>query len=768
MSLPCSASFALSALILALATSCGCGAIEEDAPKDYERLELEPVFASLEAPKVELYASIGDLGGVTDCKDWTLEGANFEFLEPKSGRVLKVGRARPVQIRIPIDLRFTSACEVTVRLIARVQPFGLTGSLIARGEVIAQSSADVGPWKNQQEIALRFSSEESAGKKIDHISLDLSPGVDPVFLYSVSIEDVSPGGRAPSGAYGGWELVEIGTDARRSTFLAPARTMTVSYQVDRPQLSLRFSQAATAEFHDPTGGPLWLRIKGEAEDAEQLSLSLRPSEFLGWEEATVSLDPWLGEEISIEFELDAAAKGYRALSQPVVIAHSATPPTVLLITSDTHRADHLGFLMEEGALRTDAIDELASRGLVFTDAIASINNTTPSHVTLMTGLSPRDTGVIANALPISDAAPTLAEAFRDKGYATLAAVSASPVSYRYCGLGQGFDRYSGPGERSARDSSETFRELDSWLPDYAGAPLFLWVHIYDAHGPYEPPEDYKRLYYPEGVDPYFAEEGAPPARVPYWDRGLKDSSYANALYRSEITYQDELLQSFLARARFKNSIIAFTADHGETLDRGLEKAFGHLSLTYNTLAIPLIVVAPGLTSGERSTAPVEQVDVGRTLLNLAGHPDVEFPGRDLLTESEGIERPRFSVQSNGDGVSVLLGRWLLLLNLTGRQEDWGPPEETMHAVRLFDVREDPFCERDVSSERPHETRRLRALVIDWLGKGAQSSLLSEVDGSRLEIQRQLEELGYTASDGAGSASSWIDPDCDCARCAEFR
>ena len=92
----------------------------------------------------------------------------------------------------------------------------------------------------------------------------------------------------------------------------------------------------------------------------------------------------------------------------------------------------------------------------------------------------------------------------------------------------------------------------------------------------------------------------------------------------------------------------------------------------------------------------------------------------------------------------------------------------MHAVRLFDVREDPFCERDVSSERPHETRRLRALVIDWLGKGAQSSLLSEVDGSRLEIQRQLEELGYTASDGAGSASSWIDPDCDCARCAEFR
>ena len=73
-----------------------------------------------------------------------------------------------------------------------------------------------------------------------------------------------------------------------------------------------------------------------------------------------------------------------------------------LITSDTHRADHLGFLFADGELRTDAIDALAERGVVFSNAVASINNTTPSHVALMTGLSPRDTGAVANALPISD------------------------------------------------------------------------------------------------------------------------------------------------------------------------------------------------------------------------------------------------------------------------------------------------------------------------------------------------------------------------------
>jgi arylsulfatase A-like enzyme len=182
----------------------------------------------------------------------------------------------------------------------------------------------------------------------------------------------------------------------------------------------------------------------------------------------------------------------------------------------------------------------------------------------------------------------------------------------------------------------------------------------------------------------------------------------------------------------------------------------------------LIVVAPALTSGERSSAPVEQVDVGRTLLNLAGHPDVEFPGRDLLAEREGLARPRFSVQANGDGASVLFDRWLLLLNLTGRQRDWGPREETLHGVRLFDVKEDPFCEHDVSSEHSVEAKRLRGLVLEWLGEGAQNVWLTEVDGSRLEIQRQLEELGYTASRSTGSAGSWIDPDCDCARCAEFR
>ena len=89
-------------------------------------------------------------------------------------------------------------------------------------------------------------------------------------------------------------------------------------------------------------------------------------------------------------------------------------------------------------------------------------------------------------------------------------------------------------------------------------------------------------------------------------------------------------------------------------------------------------------------------------------------------------------------------------------------------MRLFDIAEDPFCERDVYAEHLVEARSLRATLIDWLGSGAQNQWLAETDGNRLEIQRQLEELGYTASDGAGDAGAWIAPDCACVRCAELR
>ena len=82
-----------------------------------------------------------------------------------------------------------------------------------------------------------------------------------------------------------------------------------------------------------------------------------------------------------------------------------------------------------------------------------------------------------------------------------------------------------------------------------------------------------------------------------------------------------------------------------------------------------------------------------------------------------------------------------------------------HHVRIFDI--------DALAEHPTEARRLRSLLIEWLGAGEQNDWQGEPKGNRLEIQRQLEELGYTAAASVGSAGTWIDPECACERCAEF-
>ncbi|MCH2106525.1 MAG: hypothetical protein MK291_07790, partial [Planctomycetes bacterium] len=143
-------------LTLCLAPSCGSGEAPLQPPSSFERLELEATDGALVAPEVTLLASLGDLGGVTDCADWSLDGPNFEFLSPEEGRVLKVGRARAAYIAIPAQHSFEGACEVTVRLISRVLPSELTSRLISGGEVIGRASAQVAPWKNQQEVRLRF------------------------------------------------------------------------------------------------------------------------------------------------------------------------------------------------------------------------------------------------------------------------------------------------------------------------------------------------------------------------------------------------------------------------------------------------------------------------------------------------------------------------------------------------------------------------------------------------------------------------------------
>ncbi|MEM9801897.1 MAG: sulfatase-like hydrolase/transferase, partial [Planctomycetota bacterium] len=211
------------------------------------------------------------------------------------------------------------------------------------------------------------------------------------------------------------------------------------------------------------------------------------------------------------------------------------PRTVLFITSDTHRADYVGYADGGPGVRSPMIDSLAERGTRFENAVSATSITNPSHASMFTGLSVRDTGIVGNVVQLSERANTLAEAYREAGFRTFAAVSARHMIPWRSGFGQGFERYDAPARRAVRDGADTIDAVYAMLEDAGAHDVFLWLHLFEAHAPYRLHEDFTPLYY-EG-DPYSEEldELAPEAQAG-WDRRIRDKEYVLALYRGEVTY----------------------------------------------------------------------------------------------------------------------------------------------------------------------------------------------------------------------------------------
>ncbi|MEM7516723.1 MAG: sulfatase-like hydrolase/transferase, partial [Planctomycetota bacterium] len=265
------------------------------------------------------------------------------------------------------------------------------------------------------------------------------------------------------------------------------------------------------------------------------------------------------------------------------------PRTVLLITSDTHRADHVGYSSPPGFVSTPNLDALKSRGVSFSNCYSQTNVTNPSHVALMTAFHPRDSGVVNNFSTLSSDAQTLAEEFAEAGYLTFASISTPHLAESYSGLRQGFDRVAGP-ELQNREAHGSVAAVEKWLDDAGEAPVFLWLHLFDAHFPYVPPADLDLKYYPEGRDPRDPQRTLPRVEGAVIDfltaEGITDEDYAPAQYRAEIDSLDRALGPLLSRPRIADGLVAFTADHGEAL--GERSIYcGHLGLYPATLHVPL-------------------------------------------------------------------------------------------------------------------------------------------------------------------------------------
>lgn len=289
------------------------------------------------------------------------------------------------------------------------------------------------------------------------------------------------------------------------------------------------------------------------------------------------------------------------LLTPLLACDAPAHPSVLLITLDTTRADRLG-PYGYAAARTPTYDRLAAEGTLFTRAYSTAPLTIVSHATLFTGLNPPTHGVRDNGdFVLGEEHVTLAERFQEAGYNTAAFTSAFPTQARW-GFGQGFQIYHDPLERlpTQLDWSDQ-RTADVVVDDAISTlstlrddqPAFVWVHLFDAHWPYAPPEPYRS---PE-----------------------KDGNYDG-----EIAFASDQVGRLLSwwDERYAESVVLVTADHGEGLGDGGEQTHSFL-LHDATLRVPLIVRGRGQLSTQIAAAariddPVGHVDIAPTLLRLAG------------------------------------------------------------------------------------------------------------------------------------------------------
>ena len=422
---------------------------------------------------------------------------------------------------------------------------------------------------------------------------------------------------------------------------------------------------------------------------------------------------------------------------------------MLLVTSDTHRGDFIGAAARPAGVLTPNLDRLAARGVTFQDCWASTNVTNPSHIALMTGESPRDTGVHDNRTQLADAAPTLAESFRDLGYRTWAALSSRHLRHEVSGLGQGFDRVAAPFPTETRRAGDTLAVVDGWLAEADGSPVFLWVHLFDAHTPYDPPAEHAELYWPpakDPMDPSLPDPGLPedllaPAKL----QGLRDLDYPIAQYKGEVSYLDAQLGGLLERQPFVDGVVAFVADHGESL--GEHRIFyGHSGLYPQTIHVPLILSWPDGPRGERQMDPVQQIDVSRTLLDLVGAEALPFPGRSLLESrrvdgGDGKSAARFALSAHGLEASVTLDGHHLLLELRNHQELSDLDRSEKHAFRMYDLVQDPECRVDIAGADPARAKSLHGILVEWLQSPKDLGWAGETSEDP-ELLAALEELGY--------------------------
>lgn len=340
---------------------------------------------------------------------------------------------------------------------------------------------------------------------------------------------------------------------------------------------------------------------------------------------------------------------YRAAISLLVMALSAgviiwffrpdSPPSIVLITIDTLRADRVGVYGNTDGL-TPRIDKLAAGGLVFDRAMAPMGITWPSHTTMLTGLYPRYHGVRSNKHRLDDDQMTVTQRLQDAGYDTASFVSFKGMHY-LLGLGRGFEVVSDPGRtpgKAIRDGRETTDMALNWLDERyeqgREQPLFLWLHLFEPHGPYELTDYARQKFAASDYQGPFANGTA----MDFLNRQLRpetesDLTAMRTLYDGEVALADryvgEVLDRLSEQGVLDNSVVIFTADHGQGLGENGRMGHGPVLWT-QILHVPLIVRDFRTDHPGRVDQVVGLVDIAPTISAISKTPSLAASqGRDL-------------------------------------------------------------------------------------------------------------------------------------------
>jgi arylsulfatase A-like enzyme/Tfp pilus assembly protein PilF len=422
--------------------------------------------------------------------------------------------------------------------------------------------------------------------------------------------------------------------------------------------------------------------------------------------------------------VQVTSKSFQSLLKPVDIENM----NIIMFTIDTLRADHLECYGYRG-VKTPQINRIAEEGILFQYNIVATPLTLPSHSSIMTGTYPMYHGVRDNGgFYLDESHTTFAEALKGEGYATAAFVAAFVLDSRW-GLDQGFDYYYDNFDLTKyktvsldsvqRRGDEVLTEVYRWLGENGQQKFFAWIHLYDPHTPYDPPEPYKSQY---GGKRY-------------------------RLYDGEIAYVDQLMGEFRAymeeNGLWEKTLIILTADHGESLGEHEESAHGFF-LYDSDVRVPLIVRFPGgKLAGKNITSQVRSIDIMPTVLNaVGGNIPESVQGESFLPLILGQEEKTERIAYSETYWPRFHYGWSELKFVRKG------PYKFIDAPRpeLYDVYENPGETEDLVNQRAslgnEMKRELEAIIAQYSREGVEDIEPQKIDDDSLI---KLQALGYIGS-----------------------